>query len=148
MAFVDGILDQIEITCRAIYQHFKEFSVSKVFLIIVVVVFSLNICKRVFIWWEKKKGTPFQSCEYLVKVNKRQDCDHSFYRKKFKENGNSCEKCKGKSYKMTDIEAENRVLRGQKYKRIIVLMANHSKNLLPYVSFLYTLAVAIFENNK
>ena len=49
---------------------------------------------------------------------------------------------------MTDIEAENRVLRGQKYKRIIVLMANHSKNLLPYVSFLYTLAVAIFENNK
>lgn len=148
MAFINSILDQIEIIWKGIPQHFKDSSVSTMFLAIIVVVFILDICKKIFIWWEKKKGTPHQSCEYLVKISGGQDCDHSSYRKQFKENGNSCEGCKGKLYKMTDIEAENRILRGKTCKRLIILLANHSKNLLPYVSFLYTLAVTIFENNK
>lgn len=148
MTFINNIIEQIEIIRKGIPQHFKDFSVSTVFFIFIVVVIILNICKKIFVWWEKKKGTPHQSCEYLVKVSGGQDCDHLSHRKRFKENGNSCEECKGKSYKMTDIEAENRVLRGKKCKRIIILMANFSKNLLPYVSFLYTLAVTIFENNK
>ena len=148
MTFINNILKQIEIIWKGIPQHFKDFSVSTVFFVFIMVVIILNICKKIFVWWEKKKGTPHQSCEYLVKVSGGQDCDHLSHRKRFKENGNSCEECKGKTYKMTDIEAENRALRGIKCKRIIILLANHSKNLLPYVSFLYTLAVTIFENNK
>lgn len=148
MIFINNILDQLEIILKGVPQHFKDFSVSTVFFLFIMVVFILNICKRIFVWWERKKGTPHQSCEYLVKVNGKQDCDHLSYRKQFREKGNSCEECKGKSYKMTDMEAENRVVRGKKYKKIIILLANHSKNLLPYISFIYTLAVTIFENNK
>lgn len=148
LTFINNILNQIEIILKGIPQHFKDFSVSTMFFIFMVVVFILNMCKKIFVWREKKKGTPHQSCEYLVKISGGQDCDHSLYRKQFKENGNSCMECKGKSYKMTDIEAEDRVLRGKKCNRFIILLANHGKNLLPYVSFLYTMAVTIFENNK
>lgn len=49
---------------------------------------------------------------------------------------------------MTDAEAENRVADGTLWKRIILLLANCSKNMLPYISFIYTLVVTIFENNK
>ena len=148
MDFLCDILVQIEIIFKGIPQHFKEFSVSAIFFVFVMWVFALNICKKIFVWWEKKKGTPHTSCEYLITVKGGQDCNHSLYRKQFKQNGNSCEKCKGKSFVMTDAEAENRVLLGRMWKRIIVFFANQSKNILPYISFLYTLAITIFENSK
>lgn len=147
-AFLDILWTQVGIVFEDISKHFKEFPISGIFLTFLVLVFLLNVVKRVFIEMEKKYGTIDQSCEYLIIGKKGQDCKLLSYRKRFKENGNSCEGCRGKSFKMTDSEAENRIAKGVIWKHIIVLLANCGKNMLPYISFLYTLIIAIYKNNK
>lgn len=49
---------------------------------------------------------------------------------------------------MTDVEVENRIVMGYVWKYRIVLLANYSKYVLPYISFLYTLAMTVFEKNN
>lgn len=146
--FIQDLFIQLEIVCKGAPEHFKQVPISALFFIYLILVFILNIIKRVLILIEKKRGTPHQSCEYLVKIKNGQDCNHPSYRKHFKNNGNSCERCHGKSFKMTDSEAENRVVKGNIFKCVLICLANYSKNMLPYISFFYTLVIAIFENNK
>lgn len=140
--------EQVSIICQGLPRHLKESPISTFFLIYIILVFILNIIKQDFICLEKRRGTPHLSCEYLFTSKNGQDCDHLYYRKRFKRNGNSCEGCRGKSFQMTDAEVEKRVDKGAVWKHIIIFMANYSKSLLPYMSFLYTLAMTIFENNK
>lgn len=142
------LLSQIKIVLEGIPEYFKESPVSMIFLSCIIIVFILNIFKRKLVLREKKRGTPHQSCDYLVTVRNEQDCNNTFYRKYFRENGNSCEKCRGKFLKMSDDEAENRVASGKFWKHAIVWLANFGKNILPYITFFYTLIIAILENNK
>ena len=144
----ENIWEQVSIICHGLPRHLRESPISTVFLICIIIVLVLNIIKHCFICLEKRRGTPHLSCEYLFISENGQDCDHLSYRKRFKKNGNSCEGCRGKSFQMTNAEAEKRVVTGAIWKHIIILMANYSKSLLPYISFLYTLAMAIFENYK
>lgn len=146
--FLISLLVQLDIVFNGVSEHFKESPLSTIFLIFLILVFVLNILKRVLVWLEKKHGILHQSCKYLIVVNNGQDCSHSSHREYFKQNENGCEGCRGKSFKLTDAEAENRVVDGAPWKHIILLLANYSKNMLPYISFIYTLVVTIFENNK
>lgn len=146
--FLDSLLVQLEIVLNGVSEYFKESPMSTVFFVFIILVFVLNITKGFLVWLEKKRGTPYQSCKYLIEEDNEQDCSHLSHRKYFKSNENGCEGCRGKSFKMTDAEAEYRVADGNLCKRIIILLANYSKNMLPYISFIYTLVVTIFENNK
>lgn len=146
-SFINAFFSQIEIIFSKFPEHFRESPISTIFLIFIVLTLFLNIIKRTFVWCEKKRGTPHLSCEYLVDVENGQDCDHPSYRNFFEMN-EGCTGCRGKSFKMTDEEAERRIAKGDKWKYIIILGANCSKSVLPYISFFYTLAIATFGNNK
>lgn len=142
--FVDNLYNQFENICSNIPEHFKEFPISTAFLLFLGCVLILNIARKILISSEKRKGILDQSCIFLDTSNNKQDCKNSTYRKRFKKRG-SCEKCWGKSYNMTDEEAENLIAKGVIWKRIVLLVANESKSMLPYLSFLYTLIVAILS---
>lgn len=147
-SFGDDVLSQMNIILKNFPEYFRESPISIIFLSFLCLVFILNITKSILIYLERKRGTPYQSCEYLIKLVREQDCNHPFHRKRFIKRGRSCEKCRGKSYKMTDVEAENRVAKSTFWKRLILLLASYGNNILPYVSFIYTLIIAIYENNK
>ena len=142
--FVYDLYNQFENICSNIPKHLEEFPISTAFLLFMVFALILNIVKKLLISLEKKIGLLDQSCIYLDTSNNKQDCKNPSYRKQFKKKG-SCEKCWGKSYNMTDEEAENRIAKGRIWKRIILLVANECRIMLPYLSFLYTLVIAILN---
>lgn len=145
-AILDTCWKQVEIVFEGMQTHFKEYPASRIFLGFIIVVLILNIARRLLIWLEKKRGTPNQACRYLFTVGDEQDCSHLSYRKRFRENGNDCEKCRDKMSQMTDAEAELRILSGHILVSWIVRLANGSRGILPYMSFAYTLILAIFTN--
>lgn len=145
---LDTACKQMGIVLESMQIHFKEYPTTKFFLGCIMVVMILNIIKRCLVWREKKRGTPNQACIFLFTVRDEQDCSHLFYRKQFKENGSDCEQCRGKITQMTDAEAELRILSGNPWACWIVRLANGSKNILPYMSFVYTLVLTILANKK
>lgn len=144
--FMETLQTQIELISKGLSEHFKDFPISFIFLGFLILVFILNIIKRILIWIEKKHGSLNGTCQYLIVGSKEQDCNNSDYRKYFKENENSCEGCKGKSFAMTDAEAEQRAIKGSLWKCIIFLLANCGRYVLPYISFIYTLVITILNN--
>lgn len=137
----------LEIVFEGVRRHFEKYPTSVVFLYGILGVFILNIIRQLLIWLEKKRGMPNQACRYLYIIRNEQDCNHFSYRKRFRQNGNNCEKCRGKTSNMTDSEAETRILSGSFLKRWIVRLANWSRTILPYASFVYTLVITALENN-
>ena len=140
-------VSDMEIVIESVKKHFEEYPTSVIFLYCIFGVLILNIIRRLLIWLEKKRGMHNQACRYLFVVRNEQDCNHYSYRKQFKQNGNNCEKCRGKTSAMTDAEAETRILSGSIWKRSIVRLANLSRNMLPYASFVYTLVITALENS-
>lgn len=126
--------------------YFKLSPISSSFIFILFIVFCLNFVKAILIWRERKQGDQSQSCKFLIKKEDEHHCCSIRHRqKKFIKNGCSCSGCKGKTFCMTNIEAEERAAAGAVWKKVVIQIANGSKNLLPYISFLYTLVLAIFE---
>lgn len=148
MFFINRLLLQFKVDFIAITEYFKDSLISTIFFVFLIGVLVLNIIKKIFIWQERKNCMRNQACEYLVKIGDKQDCDIPFRRKRFIKRGNSCTGCWGKSFKMTDEEVENRIKRGNYVKHAMIVLANGGRSMLPYISFCYTLAIAIFENNK
>ena len=145
--FLNTCWQQMGIVFESMQKHFKEYPTSWIFLGCIILVLILNIIRRLLIGLEKKRGTPNQSCIYLFTVRGEQDCNHLSYRKHFKQNGNDCEKCRGKTIEMTDSEAERRILSGGLLACWIVRLANGGRSVLPYVSFVYTLIITALANN-
>lgn len=145
--FFNSLGINLEIVFEGVQKHFAKYPTSIVFLFCILGVLILNIIRQLLIWLEKKRGIPNQACRYLYIVRNEQDCNHFTYRKRFKKNGNDCEKCWGKTSTMTDSEAETRILSGNLLKRWIVRLANWSRTILPYASFVYTLVITALENN-
>lgn len=146
--FKEALLSQLDVLFNGIPKYFKESPISTFFLIFLLVELCLNIVKRIFIWQEKKKEVSNQPCECFIIDEKGQDCCHPLYREYFKQNGNSCAECKGKSFELTDVQAEKRIVSGKTWKKVIFISASYGKSLLPYITFIYTLSVAIFETVK
>ena len=117
------------------------------FFIFIVFTLFLNLIKNFLIQDKKKKEILQEKCEYLETDNYKQECKLDSQRTRFHKNGDSCKECPGKTVKISDVEIENRVKTEKRWKNIVVLLANITGYMLPYISFLYTLAVTIFENN-
>ena len=143
----NSTVNKLKIVFESVQKLFKKYPTSVVFLYCILGVLILNIIRLFLIWLEKKRGMPNQACKYLYTEGNRQDCNHFSYRKRFKKNGNDCEKCWGKTSPMTDSEAETRILSGSILKRWIVRMANWSRAILPYASLVYTLIITALENS-
>lgn len=144
--FFNTLANNVAIVFESVQKHFEKYPTSVIFLYCILGVLFLNIIKQLLIWLEKKRGMPNQSCRYLYTIRNEQDCNHFSYRKRFKQNGNNCEKCPGKTSTMTDSEAETRILSSSIPKRWIVRLANWSRIILPYASFVYTLVITALEN--
>ena len=148
VTFWNDFLSQIDEFFKRILVYLKDSPISIVFLIFIVVVFVLNIIKRVIIYLEKKHGARYQSCMFLVVEANKQDCNLPSHRTYFKENENGCDGCTGKTINMTDADAEIRIVKSSAWKKVVVILANYGKNALPYISFFYTLIITIFEKNN
>jgi len=147
---VNNLVDILIIKVCGIIDVFRNYlklsPISSTFIFILFIVFCLNFVKAFLIWRERKQGDQSQSCKYLIKKeDEHHYCSIRRRQKKFIENGCSCSGCKGKTFCMTNIEAEERAAAGAVWKKVVIQVANGSKNLLPYISFLYTLVLAIFE---
>lgn len=141
-----NFLAEIETIMKTFSDYFKLSPISSAFFFTLFVVLVLNAVKGILIWHEKKTGDHSQSCKFLIKKDDdNRGCSIPRRQKDFIKNGDSCKGCKGKTFNMTTSEAEERAASGAAWKRIIIIIANCSKNLLPYISFLYTLVLAIFE---
>ena len=141
-----NFLAEIKTVIKIFSAYFKLSPISSAFFFTLFVVLVLNAVKGILIWCEKKKGDPSQSCKFLIKKDdEHRGCSIPRRQIAFKKNGYSCKGCKGKTFNMTNSEAEERAAIGAAWKRIIIMLANCSKSLLPYISFLYTLVLAIFE---
>ncbi len=139
---------QLKFVIDNIFEHFNESPISATFFVFIFCVFLLNIIRKIFIWQEKKNRSKNQRCKYLINLGNEQDCDIPSQRKQFREKGNSCADCQRKSFGMTDTEAENRIAMGYVWRYRIILLADYSKSVLPYISFLYTLVVTVFGKNN
>lgn len=128
-----------------LFAYFKSSPTSIGFFLFLLVVATLNIFKAVLIFLEKKKGYPDQSCRYLSPGRNGLVCELPSCEQGFKDRKNSCEGCTGKTFSVTNEEVSERIAASDMRKRVIILLANYSKGILPYISFLYTLLIAIFE---
>lgn len=145
---IKTFLPQLKFVIKNILDHFSDSPISAIFFGVIFCIFLLNIIRKIFIWQEKKSKSQNQRCKYLINLGSEQDCDIPSQREQFKARGNSCTKCPRKYFEMTDSEAENRIAMGCMWKYVIILLADYSRNALPYISVFYTLTVAIFEKNK
>lgn len=143
---INSTVINVDIVFESVQKHCEKYPTSVVFLYCIVGVLILNIIRAFLIWLEKKRGMPNQPCKFLSTEGNQQDCNHPSYRNRFKKNGGDCEKCWGKTSPMTDSEAETRILSGNVLKRCIVRIANWSRTILPYASFVYTLILTALEN--
>lgn len=145
---IGTLINDINKIFTGLSTHLQLFPVSTIFLIVVFFSFLVNLLKRILLWLEKKQVKPHESCQYLVLGSKGQDCDLPSRRKRFKKNNNSCSGCRGKTFKLTDTEAESRIASSSTWKRTILVLASYSNASLPYISFIYTLVVTILEDSK
>lgn len=144
--FIKTLSNNIETIIAGFYDHLEAFPVSTIFLVFVVFCLFVNLFRIVLLRMERKRTKPHESCQYLVVGTKGPDCDLPSRRKRFKKNNDSCEDCPGKSFKLTDSEAESRIASSATWKRAIISLATYSNAVLPYVSFIYTLVATIFES--
>ena len=75
-------------------------------------------------------------------------CSFHAYKQRFEKKLNNCNGCPGKTFSITEEEAENRVVKGNVGQRIIITLENCCQALLPYISFFYTLLISMFINKK
>lgn len=141
-------ISQLKYVINDIFEHFSESPISATFFIFIFCVFFLNIIRKIIICQERKNRSQNHRCKYLINLGNEQDCDIPSRRKQFREKGNSCASCRRRALEMTDVEVENRIAMGYVWKYRIVLLANYSKYVLPYISFLYTLAMTVFGKNN
>lgn len=139
-------MSSFQIVFSSLYEYFKLSPISTAFFIFLLGTMLLNLIKEIIIWSEKKNVILSESCIYLVIEKSNQSCDLPSRQKDFKVRGDSCEGCKGKTINITKEEMEKRVANDSQWKCIIILSAKYIRNILPYLSFFYTLALAIFEN--
>ena len=135
---------QMQTLWNSLQEYFKSSSVSTAFFLFLLVVIALNILKMCLIYREKKKGDLDQACKYLDSGRDGPECKHSSCKQGFKDRKGSCEGCAGKTFSITNEDVAEYIIASGTWKRIVILIANWSKMLLPYVSFLYTLFIAIF----
>lgn len=141
-------ISQLKYIINNFFEHFSESPISATFFVFIFCVFFLNIIRKMFIWQERKNVSRNHRCKYLINLGDEQDCDIPSRRRQFRDNGNSCASCRRRALEMTDDEAENRIAMGYGWKYRIVLLANYSKYVLPYISFLYTLAITVFGKSN
>ena len=144
--FFNSLLAKTKFLAETILTHFQDSHVSVGFFVFIFLVFILDIIKQIMIWKEKKDRSHDLTCKFLINSDE-QDCSLSKFNNYFKDNLNSCEGCPGKTIEMTNKDAEELMTKGSLIKKILVFLANFSKNILPYLSFLYTLCVVVFKNN-
>ena len=123
----------------------KSSPVSTAFLLLLGIIFVLNIFKRLLIWQTKRGESKKRPCESLDKGGTIQTCNNSAYKAKFSQTL-SCEGCRGKLVKITDIDAEYMAIKSSIWKGALITVANYGKGLLPYLTFIYTLVTAIYNS--
>lgn len=144
---MEKIWINIETIFNKVIIFFQESHISVIFLFLVIVILALNTLKRALIRWEKKNGTLMEKCLFLTNGYNGQDCNHVVQRQRFKKE-KSCEGCPGKIFNMTDEEAESRIASSGNWKKAILLVAKIGNDVLPYISFVYTLIIAFLESAK
>lgn len=145
--YIKHFIVQIKEIMENLPEHFSAFPISSVFFFGIVFIFILNVLKRIMIGLEKRQMSSYHKCPYLI-IDEAQDCINSFYREKFKIGEIECADCPGKRRSITNINAENQIMAGKFRKRIVILLANFGRDLLPYLSFFYTLSVLILEESS
>ena len=130
------------------FDYFTSSTISIVFFLFLCVAHILNVIRDHLVSSEKKTGYPDRACIRLAKGRKGQVCTSSRYKTDFKKRNNSCEGCKGKNVSITNDEVLEQITASATWKRIIVYLSNWCKSILPYMAFLYTLLIAIFETSN
>lgn len=123
-------------------------NISVLFLFLMCIVLILNVIRKELIKKEYYHGNLDEHCKYLTEAENGHTCVFTAYKKRFEENKNNCKGCPGKTFSMTESEAENRIVKESISKRRIIFLAHLGKDLLPYVSFLYTLLISMLINKK
>lgn len=100
------------------------------------------------VYFERKNGYLDQTCKYLFSGQYGPACRIRYYEQGFKDRNNSCEGCRGKTISITNEEIFECIAANVMWKRIIILIVKYSNAILPYISFFYTLFVAIFEKRN
>lgn len=145
MAIFINMNNGIQTIYESICNYLKSSPTSIFFSLFFFSVAILNIIRGILIWYEKKSMASNQRCKYLITDQNSSDCSLPSYRQGFHDKGDSCTGCAGKTLNMTNEEAMERAMKGATWKCVIIIIANSSRNILPYVSFLYTLSIAVFE---
>ncbi len=141
----DIMANGIQPIYESLCSYLKSSPASVTFSLFFSAVAILNIIRGILIWYEKKSMASNQRCKYLITNQSSSDCSIPSYWQGFHDREDSCAECPGKTFDITNEEAMERAMKGAWWKCIIILMANWSRNILPYASFLYTLIIAIFE---
>lgn len=139
---------QMQALLNSLEEYFKSSPVSTIFFLFLFAVATLNILKMCLIYWEKKNGDLDQACKYLGSGRDGPECKQSSCEQGFKDRNGSCEGCAGRTLSITNEDVAEYIIANASWKRIVILIANYSRSVLPYVSFLYTLFIAMFEKNS
>lgn len=132
-------------TVTSLYNYFEHSLISISFFIFLLAVAILNIIREIIVRAEKKNVILDRPCIYLVIGITDQSCGLSSRKENFKRKGNSCDGCTGKNIGISKEDLEDRARNESAWKSIIILLAKYARNVLPYMSFFYTLAITLFE---
>lgn len=135
----------IQAILKALYNYFESSLISTLFFTFLIVIAFLNAFKMFLVRSEKKNGYQDQPCRHLCSEREGPMCRLPSCVQEFKARKNSCEGCNKKSTSVPDEEVAERVSDSSLWKCFIVRAADYGRAILPYVSFLYTLIIAIYE---
>lgn len=142
--FRDNI-DVIKNTAEDAGSYLLSSTLSRIFLATVCFIALINIAKSMLIRRERKHDTPSRPCKHLVYTQSGQDCSIPSRKQGFRNRGFSCDGCVGRTSYLTVQEAEERASSAAAWKRWLLGLATCGKTALPYISFIYTLLIVIFE---
>ena len=139
VAFFSSCFFQIQTILTKLVNYFKSSAVGCCFFVFLFIVAILDIFKGILIWLEKKNGYPDQACKYLSSGRDSPVCNVSSRKQGFKDRNNSCEGCSGKTLSISNEEVSNYIIASGTWKRVFIVLTNCTRQMIPYVSFIYTL---------
>lgn len=121
---------------------FLFFSISPIhFLLFVYIIFTiiLNIVRLILIEYERKHLPLDYACRYL----KNNTCYNLRYVKAFKQRNCSCDNCCGRDIGIDDTQIEHSACQSSKLKKFLILLANITASITPYIIFVNTIFTGV-----
>lgn len=143
--FISDLISQLCKLFNSLPAYLLKSPISSVFLVYLLSLFILSVLNYILTYIDAKKDLKGEKCMYLKESPDGLYCSNRIHRKRFASNSKSCDGCHGKTGNIIREEAENKFASTSVFAKTLVTLTRFLKSVFPYISFVYTLSIAVFK---